>query len=104
MTKGGIQILAKNLVVELSPYGITCNAVAPGATATEFSHVAETRPQSGAMLVGPVVKAALDALGHKSVVVAGFRNKLLVFFTRLIARRFATLAAARVMKSMGRGA
>ena len=35
MTKGGIQILAKNLVVELSPYGITCNAIAPGATATE---------------------------------------------------------------------
>jgi NAD(P)-dependent dehydrogenase (short-subunit alcohol dehydrogenase family) len=35
MTKGGIQILAKNLVVELSPFGITCNAIAPGATATE---------------------------------------------------------------------
>ncbi len=35
MTKGGIQILAKNLVVELSPYGITCNAIAPGATSTE---------------------------------------------------------------------
>lgn len=35
MTKGGIQILAKNLVVELSPYGITCNAIGPGATTTE---------------------------------------------------------------------
>lgn len=35
MTKGGIQILAKNLVVELSPFGITCNAIAPGATNTE---------------------------------------------------------------------
>ena len=35
MTKAGIQMLAKNLVIELSPYGITINAIAPGATLTE---------------------------------------------------------------------
>lgn len=34
MTKAGIEMLAKNLVVELSPYGITINAIAPGATLT----------------------------------------------------------------------
>ena len=35
MTKAGIQMLAKNLVVELSPFNITINSVAPGATSTE---------------------------------------------------------------------
>ena len=35
MTKAGIEMLAKNLVVELSPYNITINAIAPGATLTE---------------------------------------------------------------------
>ena len=31
MTKGGLQMLVRNLVLELSPYGITINAVAPGS-------------------------------------------------------------------------
>jgi len=35
MTKAGLQMLAKNLVIELSEYGVTVNTVAPGATLTE---------------------------------------------------------------------
>ncbi|SKB60326.1 SDR family NAD(P)-dependent oxidoreductase [Dyadobacter psychrophilus] len=35
MTKAGLEMLAKNLVLELSPHGITINTVAPGATLTE---------------------------------------------------------------------
>lgn len=35
ITKSGLEMLAKNLVVELSPYNISVNAVAPGATLTE---------------------------------------------------------------------
>jgi NAD(P)-dependent dehydrogenase (short-subunit alcohol dehydrogenase family) len=35
MTKAALEMLAKNLVVELSAYGITVNAIAPGATITE---------------------------------------------------------------------
>lgn len=34
-TKAGLKMLAKNLVVELSPYNISVNTVAPGATLTE---------------------------------------------------------------------
>lgn len=34
MSKAALEMLAKNLVIELSPYGITVNAIAPGATAT----------------------------------------------------------------------
>lgn len=35
ITKAGLEMLAKNLVIELSPYKININAIAPGATATE---------------------------------------------------------------------
>jgi NAD(P)-dependent dehydrogenase (short-subunit alcohol dehydrogenase family) len=35
MSKAAIQMLARGLVVELSEFGITVNAIAPGATATE---------------------------------------------------------------------
>ncbi len=35
MTKAALEMLAKNLVIELSQYGITVNTVAPGATLTE---------------------------------------------------------------------
>ena len=35
MSKAALEMLAKNLVLELSPYGITINAIAPGATSTE---------------------------------------------------------------------
>lgn len=35
MTKAALEMLAKNLVIELSPYQITLNTIAPGATITE---------------------------------------------------------------------
>ena len=35
MTKAALEMLAKNLVIELSQYGINVNTVAPGATLTE---------------------------------------------------------------------
>jgi glucose 1-dehydrogenase len=35
MSKAALEMLARNLVIELSPYRITVNAVAPGATLTE---------------------------------------------------------------------
>lgn len=35
MTKAALEMLAKSLVIELSQYGITVNAIAPGATLTE---------------------------------------------------------------------
>jgi NAD(P)-dependent dehydrogenase (short-subunit alcohol dehydrogenase family) len=35
MTKAALEMLAKSLVIELSPYHITVNTIAPGATLTE---------------------------------------------------------------------
>ncbi|MCC8426855.1 SDR family NAD(P)-dependent oxidoreductase [Mucilaginibacter sp. UR6-11] len=41
MTKAALEMLAKNLVIELSPYKITVNTVAPGATLTERTMLEE---------------------------------------------------------------
>jgi len=35
MTKAALELLARNLVIELSPFQITVNAIAPGSTMTE---------------------------------------------------------------------
>jgi glucose 1-dehydrogenase len=35
MSKAALEVLAKHLVIELSPYNITVNTIAPGATTTE---------------------------------------------------------------------
>jgi 3-oxoacyl-[acyl-carrier protein] reductase len=35
MTKGGVEMLVRNLVLELSPHNITINAIAPGAITNE---------------------------------------------------------------------
>jgi NAD(P)-dependent dehydrogenase (short-subunit alcohol dehydrogenase family) len=35
MSKAALEMLAKNLVIELSPFKININAIAPGATLTE---------------------------------------------------------------------
>jgi glucose 1-dehydrogenase len=37
LSKGGMQLLTRNLAVELGPYGITVNGVAPGAIMTEIN-------------------------------------------------------------------
>jgi gluconate 5-dehydrogenase len=49
--KGGITSMVKALAIELGPLGITCNAIAPGYTATEFTKVLHTDPVFTAKLM-----------------------------------------------------
>lgn len=95
-------VLGEGLWYEMKKHGVDVVTLCPGATETEFSHVAETKPVPGAMPATPVVTAALDALGHKPYVVAGFKNKLMVFGIRFTPRSIATRVAAQVMKRLGR--
>lgn len=57
MTKAGIQMLAKNLVIELSPYKINVNALAPGATLTARTTAEKDYENIWARLT-PIGKAA----------------------------------------------
>ncbi|MBL8570256.1 MAG: 3-oxoacyl-ACP reductase FabG [Phreatobacter sp.] len=49
--KGGVTSMVKALAIELGPLGITCNAIAPGYTATEFTKVLHTDPAFTAKLM-----------------------------------------------------
>jgi len=57
MTKAGIQMLAKNLVIELSAYRINVNALAPGATLTARTTAEKDYEEIWAGLT-PIGKAA----------------------------------------------
>lgn len=57
MTKAGIQMLAKSLVIELSPYKINVNALAPGATLTARTTAEKDYEKIWANLT-PIGKAA----------------------------------------------
>ena len=57
ITKAGLEMLAKNLVVELSPYNINVNAIAPGATLTE-RNLGDTDYEKTWRLITPFGKPA----------------------------------------------
>ena len=48
--KGAVTSLVRALAIELGPLGITCNAIAPGYIATEFTRVLHTNPEFTAKL------------------------------------------------------
>lgn len=80
MTKAGLEMLARNLVVELSPYKITVNCVAPGATVTprnladdpEYeAHWADLSPTKRAAFPSDIARAALFFLAPSSDQITG---------------------------------
>ena len=52
VSKGGLRMLMRNLAVELAPYGIRVNNVAPGAIATPINQAAPARPEKLQILHG----------------------------------------------------
>jgi glucose 1-dehydrogenase len=60
MTKAALEMMARALVVDLSPFGITINAVAPGATVTPRT-VADPEWEGGWARATPLGRAATVA-------------------------------------------
>lgn len=58
MTKAAIEMIARGLVPELSPYGITINAIAPGATVTPRTLADEPDFEAAWSRVTPLGKPA----------------------------------------------
>jgi 3-oxoacyl-[acyl-carrier protein] reductase len=61
MTKAALEMMAKSLVIDLSPCGITINAVAPGATLTERTTTEEPAYEKAWSLITPLGRAAVPA-------------------------------------------
>ncbi len=79
MTKAGLEMLAKNLVVELSQYQVTINTIAPGATLTErtlsfddyIKGWSAATPMGRPASVGDIANAALFLLSPASRHITG---------------------------------
>jgi glucose 1-dehydrogenase len=79
MSKAALEMLAKNLVIELSPYQINVNTIAPGATLTErTSHDPEyaatwskITPMGRAASVADIAAAALFLVSEKARHITG---------------------------------
>ncbi|MEZ4702612.1 MAG: SDR family oxidoreductase [Rhodothermales bacterium] len=80
MTKAGLEMLARNLVVELSPFKITVNCVAPGATVTPRNladdpdyeaHWSELSPSRRPAYPSDIARAALFLLAPSSDQITG---------------------------------
>lgn len=61
MTKSALHMMAKSLVLELSPCGITINAIAPGATITERTMLEDPEYENKWKDLIPLGKIALPA-------------------------------------------
>ena len=58
MTKAAIEMLARNLVIEVSSFGINVNAIAPGATMTERTTLEDPNYKSTWSAITPLGKPA----------------------------------------------
>jgi glucose 1-dehydrogenase len=54
VSKGGVRMLMRNLAVELAPYKITANNIAPGAIATPINQATLDDPAKRAAAVAPI--------------------------------------------------
>lgn len=93
--------LAEGLAEELRPRGIDVCALCPGSTDTEGPRrtgVDPTQVPFGAASPDDVARAALDALGKRTLVLPRAIDRAAAFATRLVSRRFASRIAGRAMK------
>lgn len=91
-SKGYVLLFGEALHEELKPYGVCVTVLSPGAAATSFGEVARQRDTTILRMLmmkpRPVASAGIDAmLSRRSSVVAGIRNKFIVFLNRFTPRR-----------------
>ncbi|MCP4726691.1 MAG: SDR family oxidoreductase [bacterium] len=100
-TKAHNLFYGEGLFYELKDKGIDSQALCPGMTKTEF-HDAAGVNRIGGMHVTPVVKASLNKLGRKSVVVPGFGNKMSVLAIKILPRRLILSIWRIIARKIGR--
>ena len=108
-TKSYDMILAEGLAAELKDSGVDVQAFLPGGTWTEGARRMISQPsmmiKSMMMEASPTVKASLNGLGKRTIVVPGLMNKAMYFMmSRFIPRRMAVGMFGMMMDMMGGGA
>ena len=102
-SKAYVLSLGEALHEELLPHGVTVTVLSPGATATEFFDVSgqDATPMKRAFMMPsrPVVQIGLAAMrAGRASVVAGWKNQLMTFSTRLAPRILQRKLAHRILR------
>jgi len=100
-TKAFDLVLGESLGAELAPRGVDVLTVVAGATRTPgWEASGASAASSPVMSPEALVDEALRALGRRSVLVPGGRNRLATAMLRLLPRRWATSAIDRATRRM----
>jgi NAD(P)-dependent dehydrogenase (short-subunit alcohol dehydrogenase family) len=70
-SKGGIVLLTRAMAMDLSPYGIHVNAIAPGAIHTERTEVFDADPANRELMAGAMAGIPLARRGEPDEIAAG---------------------------------
>jgi short-subunit dehydrogenase len=101
--------LSEAIAEEVAGSGVTVTVLCPGPTATGFGARAKIGRSRLNRFVPPMSAAAVARIGYramlrgKPVAVAGLGNRAIVFFVRLLPRRFAVRVVLRLQASRGLG-
>src|SRR5215813_5373949 len=103
-SKGYVLLFGEALHAELKPHGVNVTILSPGPASTSFGHVADQKSSAMAGILmmepRPVARTGILAmLRHRSSVIAGVLNKLIVFSFRFTPRA----VHARIMQRAVRG-
>lgn len=98
--KSFVLLFGEALNYELAGTGVTCTVLSPGTTDTEFQNVAGhdyTMAMRGSVMKSrDVARIGIEAMMRgRSSVLAGLRNKMLIWLQRLAPRTLVTRVAAR---------
>ena len=101
-SKAYVLLFGEALHAELKPHGVSVTVLSPGATATSFGEVAGQKDTAALRMLmmeaRPVARTGILAmLRHRSSVVAGMLNKLVVFVFRFAPRQMQRGVMQRVM-------
>jgi uncharacterized protein len=98
-SKGYVLLLGEALHAELKPHGVNVTVLSPGPTSASFGHVSGQKDTAVIRMLmmapRPVAKMGIVAmLRHRSSIIAGVMNKLIVFSFRFTPR----LMQGRIMQ------
>jgi len=91
-SKGYVLLLGEALHAELKPHGVNVTVLSPGPASTSFGHVSGQKDTAVLRMLmmapKPVARTGIVAmLRHRSSIIAGVMNKLVVFSFRFTPRR-----------------
>jgi uncharacterized protein len=100
-TKAFDLLFSEGIAEEVRAHGVRVCALCPGSTETEFQKVADQpdRASRSPETAEKVARVGLEALAAgKSVVISGFKNKLMTESQRLAPRSFVVRMAEKMMR------